>query len=82
MPAQACSSRATSWSTTCPAIARLLYNAATINGIVSSNSIWGLTAGQMAVGSATVSGTTFLSTRPTLDTSSRWQRRRFTERIR
>ncbi len=37
---------------------------------MSGNSIWGLTAGQMVVGSATVSGTTFLSARPTLDTSS------------
>jgi hypothetical protein len=47
-----------------------LYNAAGITGTVSGNSIWGLTAGQMVVGSAAVSGTTFLSTRPTLDTSS------------
>ena len=62
--------------------ARLLYNATTVTGIVSNNAVYGLTAGQIAIGSATVSGTTFLSTHPTLDTSSgggwrwRWRRRR------
>ena len=52
--------------------ARLLYNATTVTGIVSGNAIYGLTAGQIATGGATVSGTTFLSTRPTLDTRAPW----------
>jgi hypothetical protein len=49
---------------------RLLYNASTVTGIVDDNAVWGLTAGQIALGSATVSGTTFLSARPSLDTGS------------
>ena len=48
---------------------RLLYNAASVTGIVSNNAVYGLNAGQIAFGSATVSGTTFLSARPSLDTS-------------
>ena len=52
--------------------ARLLYNATTVTGTVSDNAVYGLTAGQIAIGGATVSGTTFLSTRPALDTSSPW----------
>ena len=50
--------------------ARLLSNATTVTGTLSDNAVYGLTAGQIATGSATVSGTTFLSTHPTLDTSS------------
>ena len=50
--------------------ARLLYNNTTVTGTIRDNSVYGLTAGQIALGSATVSGTTFLSTHPTLDTSS------------
>ena len=50
--------------------ARLLSNATTVTGTLSDNAVYGLTAGQIATGSATVSGTTFLSTRPTLDTSA------------
>ena len=34
--------------------------------------VYGLTAGQIATGRATVSGTTFLSTHPSLDTSAPW----------
>jgi Ca2+-binding RTX toxin-like protein len=52
--------------------ARLLYNATTITGTLSDNAVYGLTAGQIALGAATVSGTTFLSTHPTLDTSGPW----------
>ena len=52
--------------------ARLLYNNSSLTSTVRDNSVYGLTAGQIALGSATVSGTTFLSTRPTLDTSSPW----------
>jgi Ca2+-binding RTX toxin-like protein len=50
--------------------ARLLSNATTINATVSGNDIFGLTSGQITSGPATVTGTTFLSSRPTLDTSS------------
>ena len=50
--------------------ARLLYNATPTASTVSNNEVWGLTAAQIASGPATVSGTTFLSTHPTLDTSS------------
>jgi len=50
--------------------ARLLYNATPTVSTVSNNEVFGLTAGQMVVGSASVTGTTFLSTHPTLDTSS------------
>ena len=49
---------------------RLLSNATTVTGTLSDNAVYGLTAGQIATGGATVSGTTFLSTHPTLDTSS------------
>ena len=51
---------------------RLLYNATTVTGTLSDNAVYGLTAGQIATGGATVSGTTFLSTHPTLDTSAPW----------
>jgi Tryptophan-rich Synechocystis species C-terminal domain/Calx-beta domain len=51
---------------------RLLYNASTVTAIVDGNSVWGLTAGQIALGSATVSGTTFLSAHPSLDPSAPW----------
>ena len=50
--------------------ARLLYSNTTVTGTIRDNSVYGLTAGQIALGSAMVSGTTFLSTQPTLDTSS------------
>jgi serralysin len=45
-----------------------LFNASTIIGTVRDNAVYGLTAGQIVNGSAAVSGTTFLSTYPTLDT--------------
>jgi len=50
--------------------ARLLYNNTTVTSTIRDNAVYGLTAGQIALGSATVSGTTFLATHPTLDTSS------------
>jgi hypothetical protein len=50
--------------------ARLLYNNTTVTGTIRDNSVYGLSTGQIALGSAMVSGTTFLSTHPTLDTSS------------
>jgi hypothetical protein len=50
--------------------AHLLYNNTTVTGTIRDNSVYGLTAGQNALGSAMVSGTTFLSTHPTLDASS------------
>ena len=51
---------------------RLLSNATTVTGTLSDNAVYGLTAGQIATGGATVSGTTYLSTHPTLDTSAPW----------
>ncbi|SEP46746.1 hypothetical protein SAMN02990966_06725 [Rhodospirillales bacterium URHD0017] len=50
--------------------ARLLYNNTAVTGTIRDNSVYGLTAGQIALGSAMVSGTTFLSTHPTLGASS------------
>ena len=53
--------------------ARLLYNnAPTVTANISGNDVYGLTSDQMVLGSATVSGTTFLSARPSLDTTSPW----------
>ena len=53
--------------------ARLLYNnAPTVTASISGNDVYGLTSDQMVLGSATVSGTTFLSARPSLDTTSPW----------
>ena len=53
--------------------ARLLYNnAPTVTANISGNDVYGLTSDQMVLGSATVSGTTLLSARPSLDTTSPW----------
>ena len=49
-----------------------VYNATGITADISNNQVFGLTAQQMAYGPATVSGTSFLATEPTLDTSSPW----------
>jgi Ca2+-binding RTX toxin-like protein len=51
---------------------RLLANATTVTASLSGNDVYGLTSSQIATGPATVSGTTFLSTHPSLDTSSPW----------
>ncbi len=51
---------------------RLLNNATTVTATVSGNDVYGLTADQIASGSATVSDTTYLSTHPSLDTSAPW----------
>lgn len=53
--------------------ARLLVNETGINATVSNNAVFGLPASQIAYGSASVSGTTYLSSSPTLDASSPWQ---------
>ncbi|WP_428672007.1 hypothetical protein [Reyranella sp.] len=50
----------------------LLGNATTVTASLSGNDIYGLTSNQIASGPASVSGTAFLSTRPTLDTSAPW----------
>lgn len=50
----------------------LLSNATTVSVGMSGNSVYGLTQSQIASGPATVSGTTYLSSRPTLDTSAPW----------
>ena len=44
-----------------------------MNAAVSNNSVFGLPSSQIAYGSATVSGTTYLSSAPTLDASAPWQ---------
>ncbi len=52
--------------------ARLLSNQTGYTGTVSGNAVFGLTSGQIASGPASVSGTTYLGSRPALDTSSPW----------
>ena len=52
--------------------ARLLSNATSVTATVSGNDVYGLTSGQIASGSATVSGTTYLTTLPTLDVAHPW----------
>jgi Ca2+-binding RTX toxin-like protein len=52
--------------------ARLLYNATTVTASISGNDVYGLTSSQITTGPASVSGTTSLSARPSLDTSSPW----------
>jgi Ca2+-binding RTX toxin-like protein len=52
--------------------ARLLVNQTSATATVSNNQVYGLTPGQMASGSANVSGTTYLSAEPTLDVSHPW----------
>jgi hypothetical protein len=49
--------------------ARAIVNNSTIAVSFTDNSVWGLTAGQIATGPVTVSGTTFLSTEPTISTA-------------
>lgn len=51
---------------------RLLLNHTTVGATITDNAVFGLTAGQIAIGPATVTGTTFLATAPALDTSSPW----------
>ncbi len=50
----------------------LLNNATTVTASMSGNEVYGLTSDRIASGPASVSGTTFLSSRPTLDASSPW----------
>jgi Ca2+-binding RTX toxin-like protein len=48
----------------------MFWNAAGAPATVSDNQVWGLTSSQLTNGTANVSGTTFLSSEPGLDTSS------------
>jgi Ca2+-binding RTX toxin-like protein len=48
---------------------RLLLNHTTIAASIDGNAVFGLNAGQIATGPATVSGTTFLTSAPSFDTS-------------
>ncbi len=51
--------------------AKLLSNATTVTATITGNEVYGLTADQIASGSATISGTT--TSRPAvLDTSAPW----------
>ena len=52
--------------------ARLLLNQTDVTATVSGNNVQGLTAGQIVSGAANVTGTTFLSDEPNLDTTSPW----------
>lgn len=52
--------------------ARLLSNATSFTAMISGNAVFGLPSGQIASGPATISGTTYLGTKPLLDTSSPW----------
>ncbi len=52
--------------------ARLLSNATSVTATISGNDVYGLTSGQIASGSATVTGTTYLTTLPTLDVAHPW----------
>lgn len=52
--------------------ALMLSNATTITGTLSGNDVYGLTASQITNGNETVSGTTYLSAHPSLDTSAPW----------
>lgn len=52
---------------------RALLNHTDITATISGTSVFGLTAAQMSNGPATVTGTTFLSAAPPLDTSSPWK---------
>lgn len=50
----------------------LLSNATTVSAGLSGNSVYGLTQSQISSGPATVSGMTYLTSKPTLDTSAPW----------
>jgi Ca2+-binding RTX toxin-like protein len=50
----------------------LLSNATNVTARLSGNDVYGLTSGQIATGPASTSGTSYLSARPSLDTSSPW----------
>ena len=50
----------------------LLWNPASLPATLAGNDVFGLTASELASGPATITGTTFLATRPTLDQSSPW----------
>ena len=52
--------------------ARLLNNQTSVTATISNNQVYGLTSGQIASGPATVSGTSYLGTEPTLDVSHPW----------
>ncbi|MBR0649401.1 hypothetical protein GXW78_06985 [Roseomonas terrae] len=52
--------------------AKMLLNQTDVTGTVSGNAVHGLADGQIAVGPASVSGTTNLGSKPALDTSSPW----------
>ena len=52
--------------------ALLLNNATTVTGTLSGNSVYGLSASQITNGGESTSGTTYLSTSPTLDSSAPW----------
>ncbi len=52
--------------------AQLVLNRTSTALAFQNNSVWGLTAAQLASGPLAQSATTFLTTRPTLDTASTW----------
>jgi Ca2+-binding RTX toxin-like protein len=52
--------------------AKLLLNQTTYGATISGTDVFGLAANQIANSTATVSGTTFLSVAPSLDTTSPW----------
>lgn len=52
--------------------ALMLSNATSVTGTLIGNEVWGLTSSQITNGHENVSGTAFLSTHPSLDTSSPW----------
>jgi VCBS repeat-containing protein len=52
--------------------ARMLLNQTTTTASVIGNDVFGLSASQLASGPASISGTTFLSADPGLDTSAPW----------
>jgi len=50
----------------------LLANETSVTASLSGNDVYGLTSDRITYGPASVSGTTYLSTRPRLDTSAPW----------
>ncbi len=50
----------------------LLWNAAGAPATMADTKVFGLTASQLVSGTASVSGTTFLASKPAIDTSSPW----------
>ena len=53
-------------------VPRMLNNATAVTATISGNDVYGLTSGQIASGPASISGTLYLSTHPSLDTSEPW----------